>query len=709
MERFLIEYLVNSIWQVPLLAAGAWLILRTVRPGPLVQHWVWVSVLPLMLAMPLLTLRGAVAIQPVPAPVPAAGAVSGDISDTLAAAALMRIEAPPPGDLAAPAFEQVTPIRNSSQPRATWLSMREMKLDSSTTHWLVGLYLAIMAFMAMRLLCNCWVARRIVARARPASLTSSESALLAQCCERLGVSRPEVLISPRTSSPMVVGVCQPSLLLPEDFGARLETLAGRSQRELEAVWLHELAHLRRRDYLANLACRIIALPVAYHPATSAVQQRIRQTREMVCDSLAAREMQSPLGYARCLVGLARTMQDGPGIRAQMQGVAMFDGGILEERIMHLIGTKSTVNMRMRALRLVAGAGMLLAVVAAPAILHVTPTMAQQASPALPEAITGTAAPSPTPTPEAAAQPESQTHEAAPAKPSAPNQSAAERAEARRSIAAAKAKAAGSSPEARRQMDDARKQLDHAAKTWADVAAKSAKSDAPGKVTDKQIEDAQRQLSDATRTWNNLIAKTVDSDLRQREVEINNAELKQRMADLQARFNSPEFKKQMRDAQAKFNSPEFKKQMEDAQAKFNNPEFKKKMEDLQAKFNSPEFKKQMQDAQAKFNTPEFKKQIQDAQAKFNSPEFKKQMEDAQAKFNNPEFKKKMEDMQAKFNSPEFRKQMEDARANSDNPELRRQLEIMDNEVREQMEQVQKQISEALKAWDTQAATANVPKQ
>ena len=59
MERFLAEYLVNSIWQVPLLAAGAWLILRAVRPGPAVQHRVWVGVLPLMLAMPLLTDRPA--------------------------------------------------------------------------------------------------------------------------------------------------------------------------------------------------------------------------------------------------------------------------------------------------------------------------------------------------------------------------------------------------------------------------------------------------------------------------------------------------------------------------------------------------------------------------------------------------------------------------------------------------------------------------
>jgi len=43
MERMLLEYLVNSLWQAPLLALGAWLALRAGRPGPRVQHGVWVA------------------------------------------------------------------------------------------------------------------------------------------------------------------------------------------------------------------------------------------------------------------------------------------------------------------------------------------------------------------------------------------------------------------------------------------------------------------------------------------------------------------------------------------------------------------------------------------------------------------------------------------------------------------------------------------
>jgi len=185
-------------------------------------------------------------------------------------------------------------------------------------------------------------------------------------------------------------------------------------------------------------------------------------------------------------------------------------------------------------------------------------------------------------------------------------------------------------------------------------------------------------------------------------QFNNPEWKKQMADMQLKmkeqFNNPQWKKQMADMQLKmkeqFNNPEWKKQMEDMQLKmkeqFNNPEWKKVMADNQAQireqFNNPEWKKQMADMQLKmkeqFNNPEWKKQMEDMQLKmkeqFNNSEWKKQMEDMQLKmkeqFNNPAWKKQMEDMQLnmkkQFNSPEWKKQMEDLK--KQNEELREEL-------------------------------------
>ena len=53
MERALIEYAINALWQVPLLAGSAWLLLRIVRPAPLTQHRIWLAVLGLALLLPL--------------------------------------------------------------------------------------------------------------------------------------------------------------------------------------------------------------------------------------------------------------------------------------------------------------------------------------------------------------------------------------------------------------------------------------------------------------------------------------------------------------------------------------------------------------------------------------------------------------------------------------------------------------------------------
>jgi beta-lactamase regulating signal transducer with metallopeptidase domain len=712
MEKFLVEYIVNSIWQVPLLAVGAWLTLRVLRPNPAVQHRIWLGVLPLMLAMPLVTHRATTPpIAPAPA-VTAASSIEEIPADTAAPSTDINMQSAEHTDPQTPLFSGSIPApdlpaqpRSANLPHVSLRPLREMTLTQSATRALVGLYLAAIAFMAIRLLLSARASRRLIAQARPVMLSQAASEQLDRCCERFAVARPRVLVSQHASSPMVVGAFRPSLLLPHAFAARLEHPATQSRREIEAVWLHELAHLQRRDHLTNLICRIAALPIAYHPAAHAVQQRIRQTREMLCDEMAAAAMQSPLSYARCLVGLARTMH---GITPQIEAVGMFDNGILEERIMQLTKTRTTLSARTRTIRFAAGAAMMLAVLAAPAVLHVTPTLAQAPAPTPSDA----AAPSAL----AALQSTDQPQTAATAESAESKKKAAET-----KAAAAQTKAVTAESESNAQLQDARHRLDDAATAYGNLAAKSA--DAKGKSTDaetpefkQRLDDARKQLSEATHAFNDQIAKTVDSTIREKELRTNSAELNQRMAEVQARLNSPEFKARIAEAQATLNSPEFKAQIE----RLNSPEFKKQIADAQAKFNSPEFKEKTQKLaeqaakmQAKFNSPEFKAQI----ARLDSPEFKKQMAEMQSKFNTPEWKEKTQKlaeqtakMQAKFNSPEFKAQME--KLNS--PEFKKQIEecsetakkmsILDDEVSRQMDKVSRQIDEALRLF-----RENAPKQ
>jgi hypothetical protein len=326
---------------------------------------------------------------------------------------------------------------------------------------------------------------------------------------------------------MLIGAIRPALLLPQSFAAGL----AHPTSELEAIWLHELAHLRRRDYLTNLVCRIATLPIAYHPATYAVQQRIRQTREMVCDEMAAAAMQSPLGYARCLVGLAHTMH---ATTTQIEAVGMFNHGILEERIMHLTTSKPAVNARTRTLRLASAAAITLILYAAPAIFHVTPTLAQtqlqqqaqvpqaaelsqpeQAAAPLAPAVASTAEQSPEPP-----QP------AVPAKARKPAAPASEASLARKEAAEAQASADSTS-----QLEDARKHLDDAANAYGALATKASHTAASDPDLRQQFEEARRRLSDATRAFNDQIARTVDSRIREKEFNFESSDLSRQMAEV----------------------------------------------------------------------------------------------------------------------------------------------------------------------------------
>ena len=195
------------------------------------------------------------------------------------------------------------------------------------------------------------------------------NALFQDSGRRLGTKLPQLRESADVRSPVIVGVMHPVLLLPEDF-------ANHSQNEVQAAMFHELAHVRRHDYLGNLLCQLAALPMAWHPLTYGVLQRIRRTREMICDDIAARAMQSEIGYAKCLLAMAgRTLRQHDFADAA-QAIGLFGDNVLEERIMRLMQEKTTMTMQARLARIASGAIAMMLAIAMAVSFHVTPTLAQ---------------------------------------------------------------------------------------------------------------------------------------------------------------------------------------------------------------------------------------------------------------------------------------------------------------------------------------------
>ena len=144
-----------------------------------------------------------------------------------------------------------------------------------------------------------------------------------ELAHRLGYAgRLAIRVGREVTTPVLVGFVKPVLLLPVALTTQLTT------QEAEAVLLHELAHLRRRDPWWNLLQCLIQILFYYHPAVHWIGARIREEREYCCDDWVLRYGPGGLPYARALlhygeqevVGNPMTLSltDGGGLLARVQ-------------------------------------------------------------------------------------------------------------------------------------------------------------------------------------------------------------------------------------------------------------------------------------------------------------------------------------------------------------------------------------------------------
>jgi beta-lactamase regulating signal transducer with metallopeptidase domain len=113
--------------------------------------------------------------------------------------------------------------------------------------------------------------------------------------QRLGVSRPvRLYVSAIAEVPTVIGWARPLILLPAT------ALTGLSESQLRAILAHELAHIRRYDYLVNLLQTAVETLLFYHPAVWWVGRQIRREREHCCDDLAVDACGDVILYAGAL-------------------------------------------------------------------------------------------------------------------------------------------------------------------------------------------------------------------------------------------------------------------------------------------------------------------------------------------------------------------------------------------------------------------------
>jgi len=192
------------------------------------------------------------------------------------------------------------------------------------------LYLAALTFFATRLAIGLHQAASLRRRAQPLTLTGHTRESYVSFAQLFAVPDAHIATSNDIAGPITLGIRHPILLLPAHFDALLP-------EDLDAALAHEFAHLRRRDFAKNLAYELLALPIAFHPALWLTRRRMNETREVLCDAMAASAVAGPQRYARSLLRLATQFAQSTNAPTP-HAIGIFDAHPFknfERRVMHL--------------------------------------------------------------------------------------------------------------------------------------------------------------------------------------------------------------------------------------------------------------------------------------------------------------------------------------------------------------------------------------
>jgi TonB family protein len=302
-ESWMLAYLLNSIWQVPLVFVAAWIAARFSRlSGPRLEHRVWVGALLLEALLPACTFR------------------LGDLWRATWGLVLWTYAG---GGVAGGRTRVVIGPGIAS-------GAGLFRLPAGMLMGMMAAYGCCLLYFAGRLGWGLWRTTALRLRADRVILTGEAAGAWQQCSRRFGTGpdSAELAVTLMVSGPVTVGIRRRVLLVPPGFLERVTVV------DLNAVLAHEFAHMQRRDFEKNLLYRVLSSPVAYHPLLWLTGSRLAETREMLCDAMAAEALSGRENYARSLLRLA-SMLVNPAPARTLHAIGFFDASIFERRVMTL--------------------------------------------------------------------------------------------------------------------------------------------------------------------------------------------------------------------------------------------------------------------------------------------------------------------------------------------------------------------------------------
>jgi beta-lactamase regulating signal transducer with metallopeptidase domain len=309
-SELILNFVLNSCWQIAAIVAVTFLASRLLRNGPArYRHVLWVVALAASLIVPVLT-----ATRIIPT---------------------FQVQTEP---------SAVAPGRvNNSGPQED-LTVDHIGTGRTTTvtttpRIVLFLTLAYALFILVRAirLARFWQRKeRLRKTATRTGLAPEVSGAAERCRELLAIQDVTVMRSSEARAPYTIGARHPLIVLPDAYCSTFD------EAKLLSVIGHEMAHVARRDFLTNLFCELLSLPISFYPLTYLIKREIDRSRELACDELVTRRVLAPKVYARSLLWAADVTRQ---YSSQAFMLSIFDGRILEERIVRLMSSNTRIGAR----------------------------------------------------------------------------------------------------------------------------------------------------------------------------------------------------------------------------------------------------------------------------------------------------------------------------------------------------------------------------
>jgi beta-lactamase regulating signal transducer with metallopeptidase domain len=210
--------------------------------------------------------------------------------------------------------------------------------------WLLPAWCCGVLLLSLRTLLA-WAMTQRLSRRQTLEAASPWHDALTRARARMRMATPvRLLASARVDVPMVIGLWRPLILVPAS------AMTGLSASQLEAILAHELAHIRRHDYLVNLLQSFVETLLFYHPAVWWLSHRIREEREHCADDLAVHCCGDAYLYARALAHIEQLR-----VAPSPQPALGAGGGSLLLRVRRLLVASEPPSPR-RPWRLASGLG-----------------------------------------------------------------------------------------------------------------------------------------------------------------------------------------------------------------------------------------------------------------------------------------------------------------------------------------------------------------